>query len=45
MPEALGKDLGPIGQNMRSDRVSMTEKCWTGLGLVVGVGNGWLAKY
>ena len=27
---------------MRSDRVSMTENCWTGLGLVVGLRNGWL---
>ena len=27
---------------MRLDRVSMTKKRRTGLGLVVGVGNGWL---
>ena len=42
LPEALGKGLGLIGQNMRSDRVSMTKKCQTGLGLVVGLGNGQL---
>ena len=29
---------------MRSDRVSMTEKHWSGLGLVVGVGNGQLGQ-
>ena len=29
---------------MRSDRVSMTEKCQTGLGLVVGVRNGQLDR-
>ena len=29
---------------MRSDRVSMTKQCWTGLGLVVGVGNGRLDR-
>ena len=42
LPKALGKGLGPIGQNMRSDRVSMTKKHQTGLGLVVGLGNGQL---
>ena len=36
--------MGPIGQNTRLDRVSMTKKCRTGLGLVVGVGNGWLDR-
>ena len=42
LPEALGKGWRPIGHNMRSDRVSMTKNCWTSLGLVVGLGNGWL---
>ena len=29
---------------MRSDRVSMTKNCQTGLGLVVGLGNGQLDR-
>ena len=42
LPEALGKGLGLIWQNMRSDRVSMTENHQTGLPLVLGLRNGWL---
>ena len=42
MPEALGEDQRPIGHIMRSDRVSMTKNCQTGLGLVEGLRNGWL---
>ena len=42
LPKALGRDWRLIGHNTRSDRVSITENCWTSLGLVVGVRNGWL---